>query len=97
MPAGWERNGMADEKDRMGDKLHDAEAARENQWARQRDAELIEKLRQKREASLHCPRCGKSLVERKHGAVAMLACPDEEGAWLDAAALKAVLTPKANR
>ena len=38
---------MADEKDRLGDKLHDVEAARENQWARQHDEELLEKMRER--------------------------------------------------
>jgi len=36
-----------DEKDRLGDKLHDVEKAREDQWAHERDKELIEKLRKK--------------------------------------------------
>ncbi len=82
---------MADEKDRLGQKLHDVEAAREDQWARQRDAELIEQLRQKQKGAMHCPRCGKALVEKNHGAVTLLACPANDGAWLDAAALKAAL------
>ena len=38
---------MADEKDRLGSKLHDVEKARENQWARQRDVELLEKMRKR--------------------------------------------------
>ena len=38
---------MADEKDRLGDKLHQAGRAREDQWARQLDAEIIERLRRK--------------------------------------------------
>jgi hypothetical protein len=33
------------EKDKLGEKLHDVEAARENEWARKRDLELLEKLR----------------------------------------------------
>ncbi len=83
---------MADEKDRLGDKLHDVEAAREDQWARQRDAELLEEIRKKQQSAMHCPRCGKALVEKKQGAVNFLACPADDGAWLDAAALKAVLS-----
>lgn len=84
---------MADEKDRLGDKLHDVEAAREDQWARQRDAELLEQIRQKQLGTMHCPKCGKALVAKKQGAVQILACPADDGAWLDAAALKAVLKP----
>ena len=34
------------EKDKLGDKLHDVEAARENEWARKRDQELLEKMRE---------------------------------------------------
>jgi uncharacterized protein with PIN domain len=33
------------EKDKLGDKLHDVEAARENEWAHKRDQELLEKMR----------------------------------------------------
>ena len=35
---------MADEKDRLGDKLQNLEKAREDQWAAQRDRELLAKL-----------------------------------------------------
>jgi hypothetical protein len=39
---------MSDEKDRFGDKLHEVEKAREDQWAADHDRQLIDKLRQKR-------------------------------------------------
>ncbi len=55
---------MADEKDRLGDKLHHAERAREDQWARQRDEEIIERLRRKYVKPIHCPQCGKNLDAR---------------------------------
>ena len=48
-----------DEKDRYGDKLHDVEHAREEQWAHQRDQELLEKLRKKGEDAL-CARSAAS-------------------------------------
>ena len=38
---------MADEKDRLGDKLQNLEKAREDQWAAQRDRELLDKLQLK--------------------------------------------------
>jgi len=38
---------MVEEKDRFGDKIHAVELARENQWARQRDEEILERLRRK--------------------------------------------------
>lgn len=81
---------MADEKDRLGNKLRDVEAAREDQWARQRDAELIEKM-SKRLAQTACPQCKKFLVEKTEAGIAMRACPAGHGAWLDEKALKAAL------
>ncbi len=82
---------MADEKDRLGDKLRDVEAAREEQWARQHDAELLEKLRTKEQTPLLCPRCKKPLVVEETGGGEILACPGGDGAWLDASTLKALL------
>jgi len=79
---------MVDEKDRLGDKLHDKAKVQADQWARQQDAELIEKMRKKSAAAMHCPKCGKALVQEAFGAVQTLACPDQEGAWLDHAALQ---------
>ena len=55
---------MSDEKDRLGDKLHQAEAARENQWAHQRDEEILEKLRRKYIKAIPCPQCGQKLDAR---------------------------------
>ncbi len=85
---------MADqEKDRLGDKLHDVEAAREDQWAHQRDQERLEKMRKKLGpgAAFQCPRCKRPLEARVQNGVAMLACPSGDGAWLDADVLKGVL------
>jgi len=81
---------MADEKDRLGSKLHDAEAARENQWARQRDEELLEKMRQRLNHHV-CPKCKQVLVAKTENGVHVHACPDGHGAWLDEPALKSVL------
>ncbi|MFZ2063197.1 MAG: hypothetical protein WAU82_19475, partial [Candidatus Binatus sp.] len=39
----------SDEKDRFGDKLREVGRAREDQWAAQRDRELLAKLRHKAE------------------------------------------------
>lgn len=81
---------MADEKDRLGNKLRDVEKAREDQWARQRDEELIEKM-SKRLSKTACPQCKQFLVPRTESGISMTACPDGHGAWLDETALKAVL------
>lgn len=93
---------MSDEKDRFGDKLHNVEKAREDQWAREEDRRLLEKLRQSREqdrqlmdeqahrqgADLHCMQCNTKLVPRAVAGVAMMACPSDHGAWLDGESLK---------
>src|SRR6202045_4834525 len=78
-----------DEKDRYGDKLRDIERAREEQWAHQRDQELLEKLRKKGEAA-QCPQCRKPLVAETRSGIAMMACPDKDGAWLRAEVLEAI-------
>jgi hypothetical protein len=80
----------SDNKDRLGSKLHDVEAAREDQWARQNDAELIEAMR-KRLSQTACPHCKQFLVAKTELGVPMHACPAGHGAWLDTPALKAVL------
>jgi hypothetical protein len=79
-----------DHKDRLGNKLHDVEKAREDQWARQRDEELVEKMR-KRLSQTACPECKQFLVSKTEAGVEIHACPQGHGAWLDAPALKAVL------
>jgi hypothetical protein len=81
---------MADEKDRFGDKLHDAEKAREDKWAREQDQLLLEKLRQKHSAELHCPQCAAELASRPLDRVAVMACPEGHGAWLDHDALEQI-------
>jgi ribosomal protein L37AE/L43A len=78
---------MVDEKDRLGDKFHDVEKAREDQWAREQDQRLIEKMRLKQNAELHCPQCQEKLVAKAADGVAMMSCPSNHGAWLDKEAL----------
>ena len=84
---------MPTEKDRLGEKLHDVEQAREDQYFRNRDKELIERLRSKREkeftadlkaaGTLICPRCGAQLGERSQHGVYARECPSCGGLWLD--------------
>src|SRR5271157_5710049 len=97
---------MADERDRLGDKLHQAGRAREDQWARQLDSEIIERLRRKYVKPVHCPKCGKNLDATVAIGVGGMACPDHHGAWADdktlsrlAARLKnvAAIHPKVGR
>ncbi len=82
---------VSDEKDRLGEKLHDVEAAREDQWAKKRDSELLQKMREKLAASAVCPNCKRALVARAENGIGMLSCPGGHGAWLDEPTLKAVL------
>ena len=81
---------MSDEKDRLGSKLRHVEKAREDQWARQHDAELLEIMR-KRLSETACPHCKEFLVATTEHEVPMNACPQGHGAWLDQTALKGVL------
>ena len=82
---------MSDERDRLGDKLHDVEKAREDQWAREQDRVLIEKMRLKQAAAMHCPHCNAALTARAEKGFAMMRCPSGHGAWLDNDALTHVL------
>ncbi len=94
---------MADEKDRFGEKIRDLEKAREDQWAAQRDRELLENLRRK-QAELKtamsaateamgalCPRCHHQLVKAEQNGLTILTCPEDGGAWLDQSELKQLL------
>ena len=74
---------MSDEKDRLGDKLHQVESGRESQWAHQRDEEILQKLRRKYFKAIPCPQCGKNLEARVAIGVGGMACPDRHGAWAD--------------
>ena len=81
---------MANEKDHLGQTLHDAEAARENQWARQHDAELLEQIRKKWTSALHCLKCGQTLQPTTIGKSQVFACREGHGAWLEGAAMDAI-------
>jgi uncharacterized protein with PIN domain len=82
---------MADEKDRFGEKLHDKAKVHADQWARQQDAELLEKIRNKAAAAMHCPKCNSALVDKVHAGIHLQACPKNDGAWIDALALENLL------
>ncbi|MBV8774117.1 MAG: zf-TFIIB domain-containing protein [Deltaproteobacteria bacterium] len=79
---------MDDQKDRYGDKLHDLEKVREDQWAIEQDRALLEKMRARQHAELHCPRCAAQLVPPGGGELATLVCPNGHGAWLEGTALE---------
>lgn len=81
------------EKDRLGEKLREAEKGRENKFFAERDRELLAKLKAKsgtqeedavRElARGRCPKCGERLAKRTHLEVNIEQCPKGHGVWLD--------------
>lgn len=91
---------MATEKDRLGEKLRDAEKAREDEYFARRDRELLEKLKREKEQqfnrelqaakSMICPRCGQTLQERAEHGVTVDECPGCGGVWLDKGELEAL-------
>jgi len=79
-----------DEKDRFGNKLRDAERAREDQYFAERDRKLVEDLhRLKSEETVttptdvHCPKCDTALEQHSHHGVTIEECPSCHGMWLD--------------
>jgi Transcription factor zinc-finger len=80
----------SEEKNRLGDKFKDVEAAREDQWARQRDAELLDQMRS-RMAHVACPHCKEYLEAKDNGGIHMMICPKGDGAWLDQKALTTLM------
>ena len=86
---------VADEKDRLGDKLRDAERAREDQYFKERDRKLVEELRAKEEAAkqsglMRCPKDGTRLEQHSHHGVTVEECPSCHGMWLDYGELQAM-------
>ena len=87
-----------EEKDRLGNKLRDAERAREDQYFAERDRKLIEALRQAKEgeteaalkeaAHMRCPKCGTRLIPHTLHDVSLDECPSCHGVWLDAGELE---------
>jgi rubrerythrin len=84
---------MATEKDRLGEKLKDAERAQEDLYFADRDRQLIEKMRREKEGELEqqmraaalmrCPKCGESLKHVVEQGVGVEECPACGGMWLD--------------
>jgi hypothetical protein len=89
---------VADEKDRLGNKLRDAERGREDQYFAERDRKLVEELRAKEAAAkaappaglMCCPKDGTRLEEHSHHGVTVEECPSCHGMWLDYGELQAM-------
>jgi hypothetical protein len=79
---------MSDEKDRLGQMLHEREKAAEDHYFAELSKKQIEKIRTthaEAAAAGHndCPRCGTALeVAQRHGIAADI-CPKGHGIWLE--------------
>jgi len=86
---------VSDEKDRLGDKLRDAERGREDQYFAERDRKLLEQMRQTKTKQedveetirpavpMRCPKCGGRLQQARLHDVRVETCPSCSGVWLD--------------
>jgi hypothetical protein len=87
-----------DEKDRWGDKLRDAERAREEQYFAERERKLVETLRAKEATTraargaepMRCPKDATQLQQHSHQGVTVDECPSCHGMWLDHGDLQAL-------
>ncbi|HXJ32581.1 MAG TPA: zf-TFIIB domain-containing protein [Candidatus Eisenbacteria bacterium] len=79
---------MPDEKDRLGDQLHQREKAEEDRYFSELSKKQLEKLRERHakaaaEGFARCPRCGEKMSVVQRADVAVETCPSEHGVWLD--------------
>jgi hypothetical protein len=86
---------MVDEKDKLGEKLHQKEKAEEDRYFAERDRAAIEKLRRAETAAarppgMRCPKCGAALAPVKHHGLMVEECPTCHGVWLDAGELEQI-------
>ena len=89
-----------DEKDRLGNKLREAERGREDEFFAEQDRQLIDKMRRSQEgdteqtlreaARMRCPKCGTRLTTHKLHAVTVDACPACRGMWLEEGELQEI-------
>ncbi len=88
---------MDGEKDRGGDKLRDAEHAREEKFFAEREKALLDKLRQDPALAslLTCPNCSKRLTPLEEPPLRLHACPNGHGWWLSADDAGALADPAA--
>ncbi|MGD0947968.1 MAG: zf-TFIIB domain-containing protein [Candidatus Binatia bacterium] len=81
-----------DHKDHFGEKLKEAERAREHQYFAERDRQLLAKLRGAQEgkqeevvkeaAQMRCPKCGVHLQQRTVRDIHVAECSACHGVWL---------------
>jgi hypothetical protein len=96
----------AAEKDRLGEKLRDAEHGREDQFFAERDRQLIEKLRHAKAPDakatrqdgvlMRCPKCDEHLQRRRLHGVCVDECASCHGVWLDAGDLERIASQESD-
>ena len=79
---------MSDDKDRLREQLDERDKAQEEHYFAELSKKQVEKLRALREhasasAQPSCPRCGTALQITQTKGVAVDACPNGHGLWLD--------------
>jgi hypothetical protein len=84
---------MTDEKDRLGEKLHQKEKAEEDRYFKERDKAALERMRRegagkeehasRQLAHMRCPNCGEHLSAVEHYGVTIEECPAGHGMWLN--------------
>jgi len=86
---------MSQDKDRMGEKLHEREKAEEDRYFAKQNKESLEKIR--KESAEHavvlgvCPKCGVELVQRELHDVTVDDCGQCGGIWLDKGELNRIV------
>lgn len=93
-----------EDKDRLGTKLHQKEQAEESRYFAERDRELLDKMKEQREAEHEeeirvlalnrCPKCGVQLTTRLIEEVEIDECEQCQGMWLDKGELEAMSEQK---
>src|SRR6185436_2375550 len=86
---------MSDEKDRLSEQLKQREKAEEERYFAEQSRKQIEKLRAAHAQAAaagkaDCPRCGSALEVVQRNGIAVDACPNRHGIWLDMGELEAV-------
>lgn len=86
---------MPDEKDHLTEQLRQKQKADEDRYFAEQSRKQIEKLRERHTASTaagqaHCPRCGATLEVTQMKGVAVDACPQGHGLWLDSGELEEI-------
>jgi TFIIB-like protein len=79
---------MSDSKDRLREQLNERDKAQEDQYFAELSKKQVERLKALRDhptapAEPSCPRCGAALQITQMKGVAIDACPNGHGLWLD--------------